>query len=182
MLRVISGKCKGYKLVVPDPKISRPTRDMVRESIFSMIQFECENATVLDIFAGSGAMGTEALSRGAIHCDFVDNNISAVKIIKNNLNKIDLETNSQVYLSDYQKFLLTTNKKYDIIFLDPPYNDKLVDQLLKLVVQRDLVVKNGLIIYEFSGSCDINFNVESIFSLHKNKKYGKTNVIILKKI
>ena len=118
-MRVISGKYKGKKLKGYNIDGTRPTMDRVKESLFATVQNKIKNSKCLDLFAGSGALGIEALSMGALSCDFIDNNIIAIKTITENT--VNIEENYNILNIDYKRFLKTTKNKYAIIFLDPPY-------------------------------------------------------------
>ena len=119
---IISGKYKGKKLNGFNIEGTRPTMDRVKESLFGMIQTYIPDSIVLDLFAGSGALGLEAVSNGAKECYLIDNNIEAIKTIKENSQNFEEQLN--IIHIDYKKFLKTTDKKFDIIFLDPPYKEK----------------------------------------------------------
>jgi len=157
MIRVISGKCKGLKLQVPPWYITRPTIDRVREAIFSMLQFEVKDAIVLDAFAGSGVMGIEALSRRAAFCDFVDTNRIAIDVIKSNLQTAKFKDNFCIYNMKFEKFIKSDikNKRYDIIFFDPPYSGKIKMSYAKKKISTKFVsqVMNRT----------LNFNVPGIY-------------------
>ena len=118
-MRIISGKYKGKKLEGFNIEGTRPTLDRVKESLFGMIQTYIQNSQVLDLFAGSGALGLEAISNGAKICYLIDNNKEAIKTIKQNSQNFDEDL--KIINIDYKKFLKETNEKFDIIFLDPPY-------------------------------------------------------------
>ena len=120
-MRVISGKARGVNLKTPTGMATRPTADRVKEAVFSIIQFDLPGASVLDLFGGTGQLGIEALSRGAKDAVFVDERDDACKLIKENLRRTKLEQQGQVIRSDYNAFLKSTSRKFDIIFLDPPY-------------------------------------------------------------
>lgn len=134
-MRIIAGAAKGHHLKVPR-EVSRPTTDRVRESVFGMLVAVIEGAKVLDLFAGSGALGIEALSRGAASCTFVEQNRGACRIIEENLKKTGMEK-GRVIQREVGKFLAAEGGGYDLIFADPPYADGLTDPA------RDLVALEG---------------------------------------
>lgn len=173
-MRIISGKYKGKKLQGFNLEGTRPTMDRVKESLFGIIQNKIENSICLDLFAGSGALGIEALSEGAKECDFIDNNIKAIKTIENNLENIKEEYN--VINIDYKKYLKTANKKYDIIFLDPPYQNKLLNKALKYIEEFDLLKEEGIVVCEYEEELPIT-NLKLI----KEKSYGPKNIKIFEK-
>ena len=143
-MRIISGKARGTKINTIDEVTTRPTLDRVRESLFNIIQNYVSNTYVLDIFAGSGALGIEALSRGAKHAVFCDINKDAVKIINENLMKTRLKENAIVYNMNYKKVIEKLSKndfKFDIVFVDPPYKENLAVNSVKLIIQNNLLCK-----------------------------------------
>ena len=172
-MRVISGKYKGRKLNGFDIDGTRPTMDRVKESIFGMIQNYVKDATVLDLFAGSGSLGIEAISNGAKEGYLIDNNDIAIKTIIQNSKDID---NLYIIKSDFKDYLEKCDKKFDIIFLDPPYHLNLINDALKLIDKYNLLNNNGIIVCEYEQEI-INTDLKII----KEKKYGTTNVLILKK-
>ena len=120
-MRVVSGKVRGLQLKTIESDSTRPTKDMVKEALFSIIQFDIPAANVLDLFAGTGQLGIEALSRGANRAVFIDERNDACALVNENLNKCRLHTAGQVIRSDYSIYLRHCTEKFDIIFLDPPY-------------------------------------------------------------
>ncbi len=149
-MRVISGLARGVRLNSP-AEGTRPTSDRVKESLFSMIHANMEDAIVLDFFAGSGALGIEALSRGAQTCDFVENDRRALSVLKENVKKCRLE-GACYHALDALKYLERCKKNYDVIFMDPPYarggQDDLVALLLEGSMLREILDKEGLLIIE----------------------------------
>lgn len=174
-MRIISGKYRGKTLKTLEGMDTRPTTSRVKESVFNIIQFSISQSDILDLFSGSGQMGIECLSRGANSVDFVDKNLKAVQIIKNNLKICD--ENQKVFEKDYENFLNTCSKQYDIILLDPPYSTEILNNAIKIISNLNLLKDFGMIICETS----INDKIEnSTFSIHKTYKYGNTNITILK--
>ena len=172
-MRIISGKYKGKKLNGFNIEGTRPTMDRVKESLFGMIQTYIPDSIVLDLFAGSGALGLEAVSNGAKECYLIDNNIEAIKTIKENSQNFEEQLN--IIHIDYKKFLKTTNKKFDIIFLDPPYKEKQLDTSLRIIEERGLLNENGIVICEYEIG-ETNTNLELI----KEKSYGPKKIKIYK--
>ena len=146
-MRIISGKYKGKKLRGFNIEGTRPTMDRIKESLFGMIQTHIPNSVVLDLFAGSGALGLEAISNGAKKCYLIDKNIEAIKIIKENSQNIDEDL--KIMNIDYKKFLKNTEEKFDIIFLDPPYKENQMDKSLRIIEERDLLNEKGIVICEY---------------------------------
>ena len=178
-MRVISGKYKGRVLEGFDLDGTRPTMDRVKESLFGMIQDYIDKSVVLDLFAGSGNLGIEALSEGASYVYFVDKNKKAINIINNNISKLE-DKNTRVINSDYKDALnYLKDKKFDLIFLDPPYNTNYIEESIKLIDMYDLI-DDGLIICE-SDSLDKIIYSDKYTSV-KSKKYGDKYIVILKKI
>ncbi len=178
-MRVITGTAKGKPLSTLKGDEVRPTTDRVKEGMFSIIQFDILNSKVLDLFAGSGQLGIEALSRGAQMCTFVDNSREAQKIQLQNLKSTNLYKNSRVIFSDSISFLKTTTDKYDIIILDPPYSTDLLLQALQIV--PDKLNDNGIVICEHLKSLNMPENIQNI-SLQKQYKYGKIKLTTYRKM
>lgn len=180
ILRVISGLYKGRNIKGYDIDGTRPTMDRVKESIFSSIQDYINDSIVLDLFSGSGNLGIEALSNGAIKSYFVDNNKIAINTIKENINNLKID-NYSIIFDDYMNALKTfknNNIKFDIVFLDPPYKYNYIDDVISYMIDNDLLNKDALIICEFENSIKIDYKELSII---KEKKYGYKKVIIFKK-
>lgn len=173
-MRIISGKYRGKKLKDFNLNTTKPTLDRVKESIFNLIQFDIVDSVVLDLFAGTGALGVEAISRGAKLTHFVDLNDNAVSIIKQNLNGIDGEY--KVYCLDYETYLLNTTEKFDIVFLDPPYKTDLGLKALSILNSNNLLNKNAIVIFETSVDNEFEIKING-FDIIK-KKYG--NVLVYK--
>jgi len=147
-MRVISGLAKGRKLEEPEGHRIRPTTDMVKESVFNIIQFDIEGRRILDLFAGTGQLGIEALSRGAGSAVFVDESLDAVKLVKGNLKKMDFEQPVSVVRGDALSFIKSSKEHFDVIFLDPPYETPLIDKSLQKIIEFDILNENGIIICE----------------------------------
>lgn len=148
-MRVITGSAKGTRLETLDGLETRPTSEKVKEAVFSIIQFDIEGRYVLDLFAGSGQMGIEALSRGAAGATFVDSSRDAVKIIAANVKKCKMEDRAEIIPSDYRAFLLSSPAhRYGVVFLDPPYGTAQLKRALRTLESVDIVAKCGIIICE----------------------------------
>jgi len=174
-MRVITGTARGRRLITLEGDDVRPTTDRVKEALFSIIQFELEGRRVLDLFAGSGQLGIEALSRGAHCATFVDQSRKSVEIIEKNLVSTGLEKNTIVKNSDATAFLATTKDVFDIAFLDPPYNRGLVQKALPMLCEK--MAKGGVIICETPISEELNKNVGR-FSVYKDYKHGKIKLTV----
>jgi len=171
-LRVISGTARGCKLVSQEGNLTRPTTDRVKESLFSIIQFSVKESVVLDLFAGSGALGIETLSRGAKSCVFVEQNSRAVNIIKQNLEKTGLIEKSIINNTDAERFILNCSDAFDIIFLDPPYGFGICDKMLDLIKEKGIIKPNGIIVCE----TDAKDFVKSPFFEKKQVTYSSTKL------
>lgn len=177
-MRVISGKYKGKNLDGFNIDGTRPTMDRVKESLFATIQIYLPKSKVLDLFAGSGALGIEALSNGALECDFVDNNKMIINILKKNTQGI---ANVNIIGKDYQlalKGFYEDKKKFNIIFLDPPYKLNLINNCLELIYHYDLLCKEGIIVCELETE---EVKTEKFVEI-KRKKYGNKCIILYKRV
>ena len=178
-MKIISGIYKGRTLEGYNISGTRPTMDRVKESLFAMIQDYIKDSAVLDLFSGSGNLGIEALSNGAKVAYLVDNNNIAIKTINSNIKKLNID-NAKVLKGDYKSILNNINTKFDLIFLDPPYETNYLEESIKLIIDNDLLKESGLIICESSSLDKIIYpnNLE----VYKEKKYGDKYVVILKHI
>ena len=174
-MRVITGSARGAKLKTLEGLATRPTSDRVKEAVFNIIQFEVEGRRVLDLFAGSGQLAIEALSRGASYAVLVDQNADAVKVIKDNLTKTKFDQQASVFQSDYLRFLSTTRETFDIIFLDPPYAEKFLENALRKISEIDILSEGGIIVCERSREKVLPATVGDLIC-SKDYNYGKTAV------
>jgi 16S rRNA (guanine966-N2)-methyltransferase len=149
-LRVIAGAARRVQLVAPAGTNTRPTADRAKESLFNILGGEVRGAKFLDIFCGSGAVGLEALSRGASEAVFIENNSQAIKAVKENITKTKLSKAEILEMSAENaiKLLSAQNRKFDIIFLDPPYASDFLHQTLHIIQQSNILAQNGQIIAE----------------------------------
>ena len=174
-MRIISGTARGRKLKEPVGDSIRPTSDRNKESVFNIIQFDIEGRRVLDLFAGSGQYGIEALSRGAKSVVFVDTASDAVKLVKENLRISGLSDNAEVYGRDALRFL-DGNEKYDLIFVDPPYDTKLAEKAVRKITEFDKLNINGIIICELKAD-KTTPSMMLPYSLQKEYKYGSVKIL-----
>ena len=179
-MRVISGSARGLKLVTPEGEKTRPTLDRVKEAVFSMLLPYMNGAKVLDLFAGSGALGIEALSRGADKSFFVENSNEAISCIYANIKAAKFEISSVVKKIDAIEFLKNCNEKFDIIFLDPPYAGGLYETVLDLICDNDILTKDGVIVVEQDLGAEKLDNLGKRFEISKEKKYGRVGITVLK--
>jgi len=184
-MRVISGKSRGKKLVSLEGDNTRPTLDRVKEALFNKIQFNIQDATVLDLFAGSGALGIEALSRGAKEVVFCDKIPEAIKVIKQNVantNNLDKSIIINKDCNEVLDKLSNQNKKFDIVFLDPPYKTNLAIESLQKIIMSNLLTEDGIIIIETD---DINKEKEILkieeVEIFDKRKYGSVWLIFIRK-
>jgi len=154
-MRIITGTARGTKLAALEGEITRPTTDKVKEAVFSMIQFDIEGRAVLDLFAGSGQLALEALSRGAARATMIDQSRDAAAIIMENAKKTHLFEKCRISAADYTSFIrgAAGREQYDVIFLDPPYNTDLLPAALKALADADLCAPGSTIVCETD--CDI---------------------------
>ncbi len=176
-MRVITGTARGKKLKTLESLDIRPTSDMVKEAIFSVIQFDVPGSSVLDLFAGSGQLGIEALSRGADHCVFVDKNRAAYEVINDNLDNCGLKKNSRVLNMDSLDYLKVAKKGLDIALLDPPYRMGLIEKALPLLDEK--MNDGAIIVCEHEKELTLDDSCGRM-KLHKRYKYGKIAVTIYK--
>ena len=174
-MRVITGTARGAKLKTLDGLATRPTSDRVKEAIFNIIQFDIEGRRVLDLFAGSGQLAIEALSRGAGYAVLTDQNAAAVKVIKENLKKTKLDQRASVFQADYLSYLSTTRETFDIIFLDPPYAENFLEKALQKISEIDILSEGGIIVCERSREKVLPATVGQLIC-SKDYCYGKTAV------
>ena len=176
-MRVISGKYKGKNLKGFNIDGTRPTMDRVKESLFGIIQDKVKNSVVLDLFAGSGSLGIEAISNGAKSAYFIDNNIELINIIKENTKNMNEDIH--IIKNDYKTALTlfkNSNIKFDIIFLDPPYKLNLINDCLNNLIDNNLINEGGIIVCEYEDE-DVDTNR---LSLVKYREYGSKKIKIYK--
>ena len=184
-MRIITGIAKGKTILSPEGKTTRPTLDRVKEAIFNILQFDLKETTVLDLFSGSGAIGIEALSRGAKEAVFCDKSNRAINIIKENLEATRLINKSEIINKDYKEalqILKNENKKFNIIFLDPPYKSNYAVEAIKHIIKYKLITEDGTIIVETDDE-NIIKELEKCkeIEVYDTRKYGIVHVIFLRK-
>lgn len=174
-MRVITGTARGRKLKTPVGKDVRPTTDMVKEAIFSILHNDLPESRVLDLFAGSGQLGIEALSRGAKSATFIDENRESIACIKENLQHTGLFEQSSVALMDALSFLKRGGKEFDIIFLDPPYKKGILEEALPLAL--NILAPKGVAVCETDKN-EVLPTGNEIFQIHKEYRYGKIKLTV----
>ncbi len=175
-MRVVGGKYRGKKLKSFEGEDIRPTLDRVKENLFNIMQNSVFGCRFLDLFGGTGAIGIEAVSRGAEEVFIVERSKDAVKIIKDNLNGVKERVN--VIFGDSLTFLKTTDKTFDIIYVDPPYAEGLYKQVFNIVKERRLLNKDGVMVAESESPLKEIDGLEIV----KEKKYGRVYITVLKGI
>ncbi len=180
-MRIITGKARGIKLLTLEGEHTRPTSERAKEGIFSMLQFDIEGRDVLDLFAGSGQMGLEALSRGASSAVLVDGNKDAVGVIKKNVEKTGLSENCTVIFDDALGYLRKNEgRKFDIVFLDPPYASELINSSLDKLISGGNLKETSCIVCE-SGQENILSEGNLLrFDIIKKVKYGVAHILVLR--
>lgn len=177
-MRVIAGEAKGRTIKTLKGLEVRPTSDLVREALFAIIGPRIEGAVFLDLFAGSGSVGIEALSRGAREVIFVDQNPLCIKIIKENLLKTGLEARARIYKAESLRFLSSSHLEpglIKIIFIDPPYQKDLAAKALKLLDERGLLAEKGWAIVEHFHKSPLDLKLKNI-EFFKERRFGETKL------
>ncbi|MDD3103760.1 MAG: 16S rRNA (guanine(966)-N(2))-methyltransferase RsmD [Candidatus Cloacimonadaceae bacterium] len=169
MIRIIAGKYKKRKLAVVPGRSTRPTSDFNREMVFSTYQ-DYEDKCVLDLFAGTGALGLEALSRGAAWVDFVEFATPAIATILSNIRLLGCEDSCHLYRKKVHSYLKNCTEKYDIIFIDPPYDKNLVNPTLRSIFEHDILAEDGVIVVEHASAELINLDLADRIFQQKSSK------------
>lgn len=177
-MRIIAGKFKGCTLYSLEGNNTRPTLDRVKESVFNILGNSFFDKCVLDLFAGSGALGLEAISRGAVSCDFIDMSKDAVNIIKKNVEKCRANEFANIYQLDFREAVKRFNKKYDFVFLDPPYGKDFGIDAIKLL--DNITGDDTVIILETDQTDNVPDKIGA-FEKYDNRKYGRVVISFFKK-
>ena len=179
-MRVISGSARGRRLKELQGMDTRPTTDKVKESLFNIIQFEIEGRKVLDLFAGTGQLGIEALSRGAAHGTFVEARRDAIALVRDNLKTVGFDQMARVHQGDALSFLSSCREKFDVIFLDPPYQTDLLDRCMEAIVLFDILNEHGIMVCE-SAADRILPSLPTEYQMSKEYRYGKIKLTICRR-
>ena len=181
-MRIISGVARGTKLYTLEGENTRPTLDRVKEPLFSIIQSEIKDSIVLDLFSGSGALGLEAVSRGAKKAILCDKSLQAIEIIKKNIIKTHFEDKTKVLCMDYKKCLDRLEEKINLVFIDPPYKLNIAVKAIEIILEKQLLAEDGLIILETDEEerelqeiKKLNYNIQII----NIRTYGRVKLIFL---
>lgn len=181
-MRIVGGKYRSRNIEFPTNQvITRPTKDVVREGVFNALSFDISDAVVLDLFAGSGSMGLESLSRDAKRVYFVDKDKDAIRIINKNIQMLNEEKNTEVLNSDYLDALNDFIKRkieFDIVILDPPYKLDIIDEIIDILIDNHILKEHGIIVIETDYPLSLD---DSRFIKNKTYKYGRTLVTIRRK-
>lgn len=179
-MRVITGSARGKRLRELPGLDTRPTTDRVKEGLFNVIQFDIEGRRVLDLFAGTGQLGIEALSRGAAFCDFVDSAPAAMKVIRENVRSCALEERAAFHQKDFLSFLSAAAGKYDLVFLDPPYASGNLERALEYITEIDIVSRNGIIICESPADHSLP-DLPAPYEKGRDYRYGKIKLTLYRR-
>ena len=185
-MKIITGTAKGMNLETLEGEKTRPTSQRVKEAVFSMLQFDIEGTLVLDLFAGSGQMGLEALSRGAKKATFSDSSRDAIDIVMRNAKKSRLFDKCRISNCTYEQMIkgISGKEQYDIIFIDPPYKNNCIADVLEKLCMGDVIAKNAFVICE-SGEEDIfkgNEDLRAKFTVQKQARYSISYVTVLRPV
>ena len=175
-MRVITGSARGRRLKELTGMETRPTTDKVKESLFSIIQFDIEGRRVLDLFAGTGQLGIEALSRGAASAVFIDRRADAVRLVKDNLELCGLSDRASVRCGDAMSYL-RSGEKFDLIFLDPPYAAGLLGPALEKIARFDICREHGIIVAESALETALPA-LAPPYTLYREYRYGKIKLTV----
>ena len=185
MVRIITGEAKGKKLVTLEGDATRTTSDRIKGAMFSSLQFDIENRRVLDLFAGSGQLGLEAMSRGAECVTFVDSAREAMEIVKENAKKTGYFDRSRFSVSDWRNYIRKASgrERFDLVFIDPPYSMECCAEALTHLTERGLLRDGAIVVLE-SGTEEIDTDGLSDFEVIKSTHYGKKtflNILLYRK-
>lgn len=177
-MRIIAGTARGRKLLSPENMETRPTLDRIKESMFSIIQMRIPEATVLDVFAGTGSLGLEAASRGAKECHLIDKSPITFPLLKKNIENLKFEENCKCYNMDSYdalKMFSRDKKVFDIIFIDPPYMKDMIPKAIEIIYENNLLDRNGLIVTKIDTREELYEGNNYIVKVD-HRKYGNTTV------
>ena len=177
-MRVIAGEYRGRRLDRIEGMDIRPTADKVKGSLFNILGNAVLDSNFLDLFGGTGGMGIEALSRGAKHVVFIDTNINSIKVLKGNLDKLNIKDNVEVFHTDYSAAIVKLykyNKQFDIIFIDPPYSVGMAQDALEMINKNPILAQSGLIIVEHDSKDAMPQRVGNLY-MYRSKQYGNTTL------
>jgi len=182
-MRIISGELKGRKIFEPPDRTTRPLKDLVKESIFNIvmhsnkISIDLKNSNILDLFSGVGSFGIEALSRGSKYVTFIENYTEVLQILRKNIQKLNLDNKCEIISEDIINMLnfKKLNKKFELIFLDPPFNEKDINKILLKIYDSKILKKNGILIIHRKINTDDKLIPK--FNIIEEKKYGLSKIM-----
>ena len=183
-MRIIAGKLKGYTLLMPKDKNTRPLKDLVRESIFNLLShsnkilLQLKQSNVLDLYAGAGSFGLECLSRQAKSVCFIEKRKDAVEILEKNIEKLKVKNKIKIFFNDVFELIKKQNiyeSKFDLIFCDPPFKDTNIEKLIELIFNKNLLDKNGIIILHRNKTT--KEKLPNYFKIVDERVYGKSKII-----
>ena len=179
-MRVITGSARGRRLKELEGMETRPTTDRVKEGMFNVLQFDIEGRRVLDLFAGTGQLGIECLSRGATSAVFVDRRADAVKLIRENLKITELSDRARVVSGDSMEYLKSLREKFDVILLDPPYEAGLLEPAIAHIAKFDILAPHGIIVAEHPAG-KVLPALSAPYRLHRTYRYGKIGMTLYRR-
>ena len=182
MMRIITGSARGTHLQTLTGDATRPTSERAKEALFSMLSDRAAARLVLDLFAGSGQLGLEALSRGAARCVFVDASRDAASVVRANAKKTHLEDRAEIVVSDALSYLGRTNARFDLVFLDPPYAAGLLPAVLRTLHGQRLLLPAATVVVECADPAPLEADAAlgDLFEIEKKSRYGVAHILILK--
>ena len=180
MLRIITGSAKGKKIITLEGEATRPTSERIKEAVFSSIQFDIENRVVLDLFAGSGQLGLEALSRGASRCMFVDSEREAIEIVKKNISVCGFDGQTKHIVSDWRNYIrkAAARERFDLVFVDPPYAMECCAEAARRLAESGILLEGAIVVLE-SGTEELEAGMleELGYEIMKSTHYGKKTFV-----
>lgn len=180
-MRIIAGSRKGHTLTAPAGRNTRPTLDRVKEALFGILQLDIPGAVVLDLFAGSGNLGLEALSRGAAAAVFCEHDRRSAAVVRGNIQALRFEAQSVVYAADYATAIARAaeeGRRFDVVFLDPPYASGLAEAAMRLLNERDVLAADGIIAVEHAPDAPPIFPAGYTVD---TRRYGEVAVSVLRR-
>ena len=181
MMRIITGRARGARLAAPKGETTRPTAERTKEAIFSSLQFDLQGREVLDLFAGSGQMGLEAISRGAAHAVLCDRSREAADVIRANALKTRLAPECEIFCSDYANLLQTLRRRYtfNLVFLDPPYAAGVLPDVLTRLDRMGLLANGAILVCETGDADPFGDSLSPNYEVTRSAKYGVAHVTYL---
>ena len=183
-MRVISGTARGTKLYTLEGNQTRPTLDRVKESLFNMINMQIKDATIIDLFSGSGAIGIEIISRGAKKAFLCDTSKEAINIIRKNVEKTKMQDKIIILQENFKSCLEKQIEKFDFIYIDPPYASSFAKEAVEIIIKKDLLKSEGSIVIETDNAKQVIEELNMLnmpIEIYKQKKYGRVELLFIRK-